>query len=220
MRRDHQKYLNLIDCIALLHQYQRPLKTVRLGEEELCYVEAIREDVAIANHLAADVLGRTLDELSPQTRVLLLQLHAMVKDLAAKEGVNQEDVHFTRRQVRAYTGWSETQVRTHLDRLQTMEYVLAHRGMRGQSYVYELLYDGEGHDGKPFLMGLFNAETLKPTVQPTEFGGQKAQFAGPSRPHRGGFAARSQPPQTDPNHHKSNDLHESNLQVSQKMHVR
>jgi len=220
MRRDHQKYLNLIDCIALLHQYQRPLKTVRLGEEELCYVEATREDVAIANHLAAEVLGRTLDELSPQTRVLLLQLHAMVKELAAKEGVNREDLHFTRRQVRAFTGWSETQVRTHLDRLQTMEYVLAHRGMRGQSYVYELVYDGEGHDGNPFLMGLLNVETLNPTVQPAEFGGQKAQFAGPSRPHRGGFAAGSQPQKTDPNHHEPKGLNESNLQVSQKMHVR
>jgi len=220
MRRDHQKYLNLIDCLAFLHQYQRPVKTVLVGEEELTYVEASWDDVAVANRLAAEVLGRTLDELAPQTRGLLLQLHEMVKAMAANEGVDGEDVRFTRRQVRDYTGWSETQVRTHLDRLQTMEYVLAHRGMRGQSYVYELLYDGEGTDGNPFLMGLIGSEKLESTVHVPEFGGQKAQFAGPSRPHRGGVAVGSQPPQTDPNHHEPTGLHDSTLQASPQKHAR
>jgi hypothetical protein len=39
--------------------------------------------------------------------------------------------------------------------------VLVHRGGRGQSFVYELLYDGAGRDGKPFLMGLVDVQTLK-----------------------------------------------------------
>ena len=39
-----------------------------------------------------------------------------------------------------------------------MEYVLVHRGRRGQGFVYEMLYDGEGQDGKPFLMGLLDAD--------------------------------------------------------------
>jgi hypothetical protein len=38
-----------------------------------------------------------------------------------------------------------------------------HRGGRGQSFVYELLYDGQGRDGKPFLMGLIDIEALKQT---------------------------------------------------------
>jgi len=213
MRRDHQKYLNLIDCLALLHQYQRPVKTVRLGDEELCYVEATSDDVAVANHLAAEVLGRTLDELSPQTRRLLLQLHEMVTQMAALDAVAVDEVRFTRRQVRAHTGWSETQVRTHLDRLQTMEYVLAHRGMRGQSYVYELVYDGEGADGTPFLMGLIDAEALDTTVHvaafgdpKAQFGGPKAQFGAPSRPHRTGFAPASHSSQSTPKNTETNGL--------------
>jgi hypothetical protein len=40
-------------------------------------------------------------------------------------------------------------------------YVLVHRGGRGQSFVYELLYDGRGQDGKPFLMGLVDVESLR-----------------------------------------------------------
>ncbi len=46
-------------------------------------------------------------------------------------------------------------------KLEDLEYVLVHRGGRGQSFVYELLYDGQGRDGKPFLMGLVDVEQLK-----------------------------------------------------------
>ena len=42
-----------------------------------------------------------------------------------------------------------------------MEYLLVHRGSRGQSFVYELLYAGEGQDGQPFLMGLLDVEKLR-----------------------------------------------------------
>ena len=42
----------------------------------------------------------------------------------------------------------------------SMEYVLVHRGGRGQSFVYELLWDGEGIDGEPFLIGLVDVEAL------------------------------------------------------------
>jgi len=38
--------------------------------------------------------------------------------------------------------------------------VLVHRGGRGQSFVYELVYDGRGRDGRPFLMGLVDVESL------------------------------------------------------------
>ena len=69
------------------------------------------------------------------------------------------DFRFTRRDVRAFTGWSHDQVGVHLDRLVSLEYVLVHRGGRGQSFVYELLYDGEGKDGQPFLPGLIGAGT-------------------------------------------------------------
>jgi hypothetical protein len=37
------------------------------------------------------------------------------------------------------TRWGETQLRIHLDRLVALEYLLVHRGGRGQSFVYELL---------------------------------------------------------------------------------
>jgi DNA primase len=70
-RRDHTKYLALIRCIALLHQYQRPVKTITHDGQSLAYIEVTRDDIAAANRLAHDVLGRSLDDLPPQTRRLL-----------------------------------------------------------------------------------------------------------------------------------------------------
>ena len=70
-RRDHQKYLMLIRAIALLHQYQRPVKTVEHEGKALEYIEVTLADIKTANKLAHEVLGRTLDELPPQTRKLL-----------------------------------------------------------------------------------------------------------------------------------------------------
>jgi hypothetical protein len=53
------------------------------------------------------------------------------------------------------------QVKRHLAQLTELEYVLAHRGARGQTFVYELLYQGEGRDGAKFLPGLIDVESLR-----------------------------------------------------------
>ena len=70
-RRDHVKYLTLIRSIALLHQYQRPVKTAVHNGRTVEYIEVTLDDIVTANRLAHEVLGRSLDELPPQTRRLL-----------------------------------------------------------------------------------------------------------------------------------------------------
>ena len=155
-RRDHMKYLTLINSIALLHQYQRTIH----HRGNLHYIEATLEDITVANELAHEVLGRSLDELPPQSRRLLIMLDAMVKDVCTTLDMHRSDYRFTRRDVRRHTNWSDFQVRIHLDRLASLEYVLVHRGGRGQSFVYELLYDGRVTDSRPFLLGLINEKEL------------------------------------------------------------
>jgi hypothetical protein len=71
-RRDHMKYLTLIQSIALLHQYQREVKRTEHRGKVIEYIEVQKSDIALANKLAHEVLGRTLDEMPPQTRKLLL----------------------------------------------------------------------------------------------------------------------------------------------------
>jgi DNA primase catalytic core len=159
-RRDHVKYLTLIRTIALLHQHQRPRKTTLDGAELVEYVEVELGDIALANKLAHDVLGRSLDELPPQTRQLLRLLDRWIGAECERNAVERADFLFSRRQLREATGWSDAQVRRHLERLVELEYVLVHKATRGQSLVYELVYDGKGEGGGRFLPGLLDVERL------------------------------------------------------------
>jgi DNA primase len=159
-RRDHRKYLTLIRTVALLHQHQRPIRSYEHLGERLPYIDVTLADIAIANALAHSVLGRSLDELPPHSRRLLGLLDDMVAAASTKAGVPRSAYRFTRREVRAATGWTNNQVRDHLGKLVEMEYVLVHRGIQGQSFVYELLYDGEGTDGTTFCLGLIDVATL------------------------------------------------------------
>jgi DNA primase len=153
-RRDHMKYLTLIQAITLLHQHQRPHRTVEHRGKALRYIEVSEADIALANGLAHDVLGRTLDELPPQTRRLLGIVHGWVAGECARLAMCRADFRFSRRSLRVLTGWGDTQLKVHLGRLADLEYLLVHRMKAGQGYEYELFYDGEGEAGGRFVMGL------------------------------------------------------------------
>ena len=157
-RRDHMKYLTLIRSIALLHQHQRKIHTVDHRGKFVRYVEVEPSDIKLANRLAHEVLGRTLDELPPQTRRLLSAIHEWVTGECQRFALRRSDFRFSRRQVRLVTGWGDTQLKVHLARLASLEYLLVHRVRSGQGHEYELLYDGEGETGDPFVVGLVEPE--------------------------------------------------------------
>ncbi len=159
-RRDHMKYLTLIRSVALLHQHQRPHKTVEHRGRTVEYIEVALNDIAMANRLAHEVLGRSLDELPPQTRRLLLAVDEMVTAECERQKMERSDYRFSRRDVREFTGWGDTQLKTHLHRLEELEYLLIHRGGRGQSIVYELVFTRPKDGGKPVLGGLIDVDKL------------------------------------------------------------
>jgi DNA primase len=187
-RRDHEKYLTLIDTIALLHQHQREVKTLPHGEQALRYIEVTLADVALANELAHEVLGRTLDELPPQTRRLLGLVIKMVEEHCAAQQVSRAQHRFSRRAVREYTRWGDTQLKIHLGRLTELEYLLVHRGGRGQSFEYELLFDGETNADAPHASGLINIDTLTRDYGAERSGGCAPQ-SGSGRPSVGTVSA-------------------------------
>lgn len=200
LRRDHAKYLALIDAIALLHQFQRPVKVAQAQGKPVEYIEVTLADIALANRLAHEVLGRSLDELPPQTRRVLGQLVDYVGERARAQGVPLAAVRFTRREARAHIGIGDTQLRVHLDRLMALEYLVPHAGRNGQRFSYELAFDGDAASTAPQAVGLIAAESLGTAANLAGSGSHLAglaeNLAGSLRAARGHLAATSRPVET------------------------
>jgi DNA primase len=163
-RRDHKKYLGLIKSIAFIHQYQREIQSVEHAGDVIQYIEVTLEDIEKSNQLAGEVLGRTLDELSPPSRLLLKMVREMVETRCKEHKTTPREYHFSRKDIREWSRWSDFQIKCHIRQLEDMEYLYSITGKKGKEYVYELLYPGGGEDGRPFLMGLTGIEQLKKKI--------------------------------------------------------
>jgi len=157
------KYLTLIRAIALVHQHQRPVKTVEHRGATLRYIEVTKEDIAVADRLCADVLGHGLDELPPQTRRLLEMITSWVGELAKSEAIEAGLVRFSRKDLREVTRWTDTVLRKHLARLVELEHVMVHGGGQNRATVYGLAF---GYDDRPGSISGLPAPHLLPARSP------------------------------------------------------
>lgn len=166
-RREQPKYLAIIKTIALLRQYQKETKTIETDGQVIEYIEVDLKDIEMANRIANEILGRNLDELSPPSRNLLIEIKKMVELVAIEQKKESVDIIFTRRDVREFTRWSDYQIKVHIKQLEELEYLYAMHGGPGKRYAYQLLWDGNGMDGEKFLMGLIdiqNIQTSRPEI--------------------------------------------------------
>ncbi|HYL14873.1 MAG TPA: tyrosine-type recombinase/integrase [Terriglobales bacterium] len=91
----------------------------------------------------ADQVGLkpSLDELRPQTRKLLALITEMVKAECERSEIAASQYRFTRRTVREYTKWCDTQLRQHLKRLEEMLETFYSSGVRRSELIRLKLYD-------------------------------------------------------------------------------
>ncbi len=135
-RRDHERFLCLIEASAFLHQHQRSRKSITGPEgEEIPYIEATLEDYRLAYELARDVLKDTLHELSTPARELL-------------ETARQLEPGFTRRQLRERVQWPQRRLHDTLEELVDMEYLVATTGSNGKTFRYAVVLE-EGQVPSP-----------------------------------------------------------------------
>ena len=144
-RRQMPLLLRLIAAVAFLNQLQKDVKSYQNIE----YIEASKEDINLAVELASEIIGLSLDDLSIPSRDLLEQLNKMLP-----QGKERHYSSFTRTDVMNYTGWTRTRLHVHLKELIDMELVVKLSGRKNSLQHYRLLYDGQGKDGKRFMIGL------------------------------------------------------------------
>lgn len=176
-RREQRKYLSLINSVALLHQYQREIKTARRGEIEIEYVEVELSDIALANELAEEILGQAMDELAPPVRGMFDAIAKACREKASELQIKAEDVQLTRREIRETTAWSDWQVRMYCQKLVEMEYLFAVQAVNGKPAVYQLARDEESRNN--LLRGLTDVAELKRKLEEAtkEKGREKAANA-------------------------------------------
>ena len=145
-RRDHPKYLNLIKAVAFIRQMTKDKKVRTKGQKEFSYIEADREDIRIADELAAEILHRNLEDLNGVSQALLAQIERLVEarlKQMQKDGIgktpDRSDILFTRREIREFTGWSHNRVKRYMKQLVDLEFVAAESGRFGIAYRYRLL---------------------------------------------------------------------------------
>jgi len=166
-RRDQPKYLNLIKAIAFLRQMQKTVFQELRDGVAIPYINVEPADITLANRLSHDLLGHSLDELSRPGHDLLLHLDGMARDrvkiLVAdnpESKLKPTDLSFSRRDIREFTGWTNTRLHIHLKELVDFEYVIIETGRNGLPFRYRLAWDGQGKDGKRFMLGLTDPALL------------------------------------------------------------
>jgi len=122
-RRDNLRFLNLIEVITFLHQYQRPKRKYH-GLE---YIESSVRDYELAYELAKELFSHSLDELTQGSRQLLGHIGHMAKEKQAS---------FTRRHLSEWTGLSYYQIKAHIRQLEELGYIELLEKKRGQKHIY------------------------------------------------------------------------------------
>jgi len=158
-RRDHERFLSLIEAVAFLHQFQRVLRTASHKGKEVKYIEATVEDYAVAYQLALRVLWVSLDELSRWARSLVDSCRGQVeKGISYNPDLTANDFHWTRRQLREHLGWPDKRLRACLDELVSLEYLQILDGSKGKAFVYRL---NPHFSHSPKALGLLTPEQLE-----------------------------------------------------------
>jgi energy-coupling factor transporter ATP-binding protein EcfA2 len=160
-RRDHQRFLNLIEVTAFLHQYQRPRKTIQ-GQE---VIMAGIEDYTMALTLAKDLLAETFRDCQKPLRDLLSSIQAMLKARSEKEKQPVAMLTFTRKDVREHTGLPHQRIKRIFAELEEYEYIAVEKAAHGGRHRYQLV---AGPEQAAALVGLLTpAELMSKHVQPS-----------------------------------------------------
>lgn len=131
-RRDHERFLTLVEASALLHQHQRERGQT---EDGTAYVLAELADYRTAYSLIRRVLEATFHELSQSARELWDVARAYALERSRQ---SPAEVVFTRRDLRQTCALQDHVLRIALAELVEMEYLAVVSGSNGKAFHYRL----------------------------------------------------------------------------------
>jgi hypothetical protein len=143
-RREQTKTEALIETVALLHQYQRQIKTESVCGIQMQYIEVTNEDLEAVHTIAGEILQQSLDEMPKLCRDLLVIIHELINEKYKAVSKDQHpperwQITFTRKEVKDRSGWSNWHVKEHLSELVESGYITPRIGRQGQKYAYSLI---------------------------------------------------------------------------------
>jgi DNA primase len=171
-RRDNLRFLHLIEVLAFLHQYQRPLLDVKTGdrvempleeiietEVETLAIEATLDDYATAHALSKELLADTFQDLSRAARELYDGIRSHVESTSKDKALDARQVVFTRREIREASRLPNYRVKALFRELEELEYLTVTRGARGTTSAYQLVEGAESERAR--VLGLLSPEELQ-----------------------------------------------------------
>jgi hypothetical protein len=149
LRRDHERFLDLIDAVCFLRQYQKQSEYAG----DFSYIRCDVEDYRIAYRIMVEgVLASTLRELPAGSLSLYEAVRQWVRAEAKKTKVPPRELRFTQRQVREATGLGHTWVQSNLRVLADYEYLEVVHGGGERSRTYYALRADEAIMGADLSM--------------------------------------------------------------------
>jgi len=145
-RRDHSRFLNLIEVSAFLHQHQRE------RSQEGAIVASLA-DYEAAYALAGEVLRETLTDMKKPLREALQRIQGLT---------GQEETSLSRREIRDALGVPDSTVRRWLCELVELEYLEADGGKQGKAARYVVTARAPKQELVP---GLLTPEELRMKLQ-------------------------------------------------------
>ena len=140
-RRDHERFLDLIDTVCFLRQYQKKTE----HQDGVSFIRCDITDYEIAYRIMVEgVLSSTMEELPKGARLLYEQIRDWVRSETKKRKLKINELRFTQRQIREVTELSHTWIQTMMRLLVDYEYVELVQGGGTRSKAYYALRSDEG----------------------------------------------------------------------------
>jgi hypothetical protein len=139
-RRDHQKYLTLLDCLTILFQHQRE----KVYKDGKMYVKTHPIDIDLCNFISRYIFAHCLEHMPPQTVLFTNEVARHFMNEAKKKSMEFEQVWFYRKEAREITGLSNTRTHEHINRMVDHEILTWRRDQNGISYRFLIKPEDDG----------------------------------------------------------------------------